>query len=310
MNPVKIELFQLNHLWHDIYSPQNPDLNGTPGEDIEAETPGKGPIIQLAHNYDYETLPDNNFHFYSDITLRLPNIVSVTIRSQYKIISEEFEWDNLFSVEIINAILSNAIDNTIRNLTSFCKQNLPELSIDITKEQTSITDETINVISKDVVDTYFNYRKMDDINNAPMLRTIGLVCPDTNEMKNTLNLTFHILDQILFNNLSFQRLKNQDVFFDIVPMVKYHSLRLKCLQIQQQEVELSQVDVHFFLRCVDCAVQMLLGDKAEYLIRELAQHGVNDEIQSVFFKNTTRLFDMYANSHELEEKHDWMRLIS
>jgi hypothetical protein len=311
MNIKEIILFDLNILWYEIYTTDNPNFENDSA--ISGEIVDDGLDMVLINNFDYATLPDNRREFYSDMTMRLPKVASVTIRSQFKIVAEDFDWDLFFDVDILNQIIAVALESTTTAFKDICKENAVVLPPEMTKEEYKADEKMTKQLCKDLVSQYFNNRKLYDIANEKQLKNIGLTCPMGNTMNISLNITFLVMDEILFNNKNFNRRHNRDAFFKYVPEMKYNSLRMKCIQIGQHDVQLTEMDVHFFLKCIDCAVHMLVGDKCDFLIPVLEQRNVTREVQGIFFKSAGKLFaiynDMPAEKDYKEEKIEWDKLI-
>jgi len=314
MNTIEIELFEKNTLWFEKFTPENLDTEidieiNEDGENVDVDTQFK-----LGCLFDYATFPDNKWEFYCDVFVKLPHVAAVMIRSQYKVYSADFEWDNLFIVENIKPVLTDSITNALIDFKDICIENSVALTTEIIQTNPELPDEMIDLVCKNSVDEYLTHRKPNDIVNSQALKEIELRCPMSLHINITLNLTFLVMEQILFNNNGFNRRQNQEVFFKIVPEVKFYTLRMKCIQIGQHQVDLTVMDVHFFLICLDCAIQIVLGDKGDSLIPVLEQRGVTDEIQKVWFKSATDLLHTsrksVADSMERDEKFEWSKMIS
>jgi hypothetical protein len=311
MEIKKIILFELNILWSEIYTTNNPDLEN----DLlkSDEVIGDGLDMVLVHNFDYEALPDNRWEFYSDMTMRLPDVASITIRSQFQILAEDFDWDLFFNEEILNPLIEAALNATTDSFKYFCQENNLILPGDMSKEGYKVGEEMVKRLCKDLVTQYFNHRKFYDIDNEININKIALICPMGTTMNISLNLTFLVMDEILFNNKNFNRKQNRDVFFEYVPEMKYNSLRMKCIQIGKHDVTLTGADEFFFMKCITCAVQMLVGDKSDFLIPVLEERNVTREVQGIFFKSASKLVDLYNSLPEEkgfnEEKFEWNKMI-
>ena len=313
MNTIKVVLFEKNTLWFEKYSSQNLDteIDFEMNEDVDSN--GDVPLMKVSSLFDYAILPDDKWEFYSDISVKLPHLAAVMIRSQYSVHSEDFEWDHLFIVENVKPIITNSINNALLEFRNICIENLVNLTPEMKEKDPEVTEEMIEMVCNNMVEQYFTIRKPNDIENGEAFTEIELKCPKAGFTDVTLNLTFLIMEQILFNNIGFNRRHNREVFFRIVPEMKFYSLRMKCIQIGEHDVDLTIMDVHLFLICMDCALQMILGDKADSLIPVLEQRGVTNETQMLWFKSATDLVnacrDSVQDSIERKEKYEWNKLI-
>ncbi|HJV77645.1 MAG TPA: hypothetical protein VJ602_04620 [Paludibacter sp.] len=313
MNTIEVKLFEKDTLWFEKYSPDNLDteIDHELNEDDAPEDVAL--MMKVGSLFDYATLPDNQWEFYSDISVKLPHLAAVMIRSQYKLYSEDFEWDRLFVVENIKPIVSNAIMNALIEFRRICIENSVALTPEMQKKDPEIPDQMIDMVCENMVNQYFTCNKPFDIANGLAVTEVELQCPSSHSVNVTLNLTFLVMEEILFNNRGFNRRHNREVFFEIVPEMKFYSLRMKCVQIGKHAVDLTPVDVHFFLICMDCALQMILGDKADLLTPVLEERGATDEVQKVWFKSASDLLNVcresVADSIARKEKYDWSKMI-
>lgn len=313
MNRIQVELFEEDILWFEQYSAENVDTEFDFEPENDDEQDGAAPMMRIGSLFDYVTLPDNKWEFYSDISVKLPQVAAVMVRSQYSVYSEDFEWDHLFSLENLRPIISNALMNALVEFRLLCIQNEVDLSPEMREKDPEVTSEMIEGVCGNIVDEYLSHRKRYDIANEAALKEIELRCPSSNATNITLNLTFLVMEQILFNNTRFNRRHNREIFFPVVPEMKFYSLRMKCIQIGKHEVAMTAEDVHYFLICMDCALQTVLGDKGDRVIPVLEERGANDAVQQIWFKSATDLVNVcrqsVEDSIERKEKFDWNKMI-
>jgi hypothetical protein len=296
MDTYEIKLAEKVILWSEIFSLQNPDTNNGILDNYDQEKGGN--VVSVVSNYDFENTDDRNYWFYNDITFAVPNKASLTLRSTYLIEVEKFQWEQLFTVENILPILKVSVENTIIELIELCKINSIDQTEMLNLDSLMPEHDQLLLMSQDMVNDYSTERVMFTKNNAEALNTLVLKCPMKSQLDLTFNYTFLILDEILFNNLHFKRSMNRETFFKVVPEMKYNSLKLKCLQIREREVALNDMDFFFLIKCMDCAVQLLLGNNADYLIPISEERGVTAEVRSFYFKSVTELFEVNRKRNE------------
>jgi hypothetical protein len=313
MNTIQIELFEKNVLWFEKYSPENLDTEIDFELEMDNEQDDVATLMKIGSLFDYATLPDNKWEFYSDVSVKLPHMAAVMIRSQYSVYSEAFEWDHLFVSENLRPIIGNALENALLEFRHICIQNNVDLSPEMKEKDPEVTEEMIDGVCENIVNEYMAHRKRYDMANEGAMKEIELICPTSSPADLTLNLTFLVMEEILFNNRHFNRRHNRENFFPVVPEMKFYSLRMKCIQIGKHDVKMTIEDVHYFLICMDCALQTILGDKGERLIRVLESRGVTDAVQKIWFKSATDLVnacrESVEDSIERKEKFDWSKLI-
>ncbi|WP_243346052.1 hypothetical protein [Parabacteroides sp. FAFU027] len=311
MTEIEVVLFEKNILWYEIYSAECPDT------EIDLETmedqDSENPMMKLGSMYDYAILEDNSREFYTDIIVKLPHTAAMMMRSQYSIKADGFEWEYLFYPERLKPIVYDALMNSMIEFRAFCADKGVKLPAEMLAQEPELTDEMVDGVCYNFVEDYNSYRKIYDAANADAQKEIELNCPRSNGAIVTLNLTFLVMEQILFYNRRFNRAHNREAFFNVVPEMKFNTLRMKCIQIGQHPVALTVEDIHYFLICMDCALQMILGDKADYLTPVLQQRGVTEEVQQMWFKNASQLLNACRKSVEDStrkgEKFDWSGMI-
>jgi len=306
-NDIELELLEVFFMWTEVYSPQNPDFEKT--HDFNASDSDIAyDSMQINNNFDYEISPNKEWHFYHYLGMRLPHLARVMVRMDYLITGEEPSWSTLFDYNNIQAVVALSIDRTLEAFKEFCKLNNVDLSPQF-KIEPDVLKEMEATLSQGMVDTYINHRRCHDIECFEAENTIALQCPQSDKIRITLLVSFMVIDEILFNNIGFKRIHNRDVFYEKVPECRYYTLKMKCLQISNHPVDLTSLDVQLFLVIVDCSIQMLLGDKSDFLLPALEKRGVTDEVRSLFFKSTTELFTIYRDYPIAPAPTDWNSLI-
>lgn len=298
---MEIELYGNTVLWFDQYSATFPDLN----VDVTDPKEDSGEYIKIASSYDFEILKDNECRFYFDLNLRYPNKASLSARYSFKFEEEEFDWDDFFTEGIIKEIIISCTPPTFDCFIETCKEQGVELPPDIERREEE-NEKLYNLLCNNIIKNYSHYRKPLEIANGPDANKISLVCPKSGIIHITMNAVFITLDEILFNNQQFNLLQNRKAFFNVVPELRFYTLKEKCLEIAEHDVEISVVNMVAFLNCVDCAMQMLLGEKADYLIPVLEKYNITKEYQKDFFQSATSLFASYnKNEKSVDPNYDF-----
>ena len=178
-------------------------------------------------------------------------------------------------------------------------------------------DEITFTISKNIIDQYFTYRQHVDIAYSWLMDHPGLEFPPSNETMITLKGTFAIIDEVLYRNAAFDRAKNLEIFNKIVPESKYFTLKINCIAIDKNPVRLSLYNINLFYHCLECALQMIAGDKADILIPALDRNGMTKEVLEIFAVSGTEMLhylhemleDSKAQLWDREKQPDWNKLI-
>ena len=292
---IDIQVVKSNYLWFNV---NDADTKSNQDNDI-------------SFNFDYEKLAGKIWRFYIDITLKLQNIDNM-VRTAFQFIDEELNWDDIFIPDMITPMVNTAVQKCQGAFIQLCKSN--KIPID---ENIEIGEEIILSISNAIIEQYSGHRKLSDKQNEYLLNNTGLVIEPGYEVIVTIQCVFMIIDEFLFNQQPTHKIHNHKTFGEIVPIPRYITIKMNSLEIEKQTVELSFYDTIMFYQCLDCALQLLLGDKAPGLIATLEKRGLNQEVQDIFFKNGTILFkqlrEMLESSNarfiNLETQRDWNNLL-
>lgn len=292
------KLFQLNqwyYLWSEIL-----------------ESPYKqGFEVDVISNFDYETDDGEKKWVYTDIGIRF-NYVSIIYRSGFEFGPKKLTWKDIFVVDTVAEMMKIAIHKTLDAYNVYCEVNKIPVSGSLT-----IPDTLSEQFAKGMIEQYTLYRSIADKKNDYLLKTKVLKCTCTFEMYNIFKYTFDILDEVLFNHRAFNKPHNQEIFGETVPLPRYATIKNNCKAIERKDVHLNGIDTILFFQCLDCALQMLVGDKADVLITELEQQGFDAELQAAFISSGTALINQLnsvlkesnVRITNLEKRINWLNII-
>lgn len=305
MKNIKIKLYQANFMWFEIYDAFHPEvLNYDQESAVDYATIGS--------NFDYEKILPDKWRVHIDIIIKVVPAGAIYVRSSFEFKCKGISWDQVFVDTFLSPMVRIAMDKSIAGL----KENFEEVGIAMPYE-INIDDANINGITANMNEQYLTYRKPQDIANSELINVTGIEFTPGNKSIIPLNGTFAIMDELLFNNNSFSRKHNCEVFEDFVPLPMYFTLKMNCLEIDHQSVKLSFLNTVLFFHCLDCALQILLTDKSDLLLPNLESQGFNQEVNNLYLKYGGELFkqlkESLVNSNvrvkNMEEYHDWDQLI-
>ena len=267
--------------------------------------------IDIFGIFDYEITEDNFRHIYLDLETKIVPFGAVLVRSDFKFELNGGTWDDYFTYDIIYPMVKLSLKQSTDALKLKCEKAQIELNDEIL-----VNDENTIPLCEKIINLYFNIFKPYDLANAELINQIGLECPQGTDTFITMQGTFKVIDEIIYHNPLFNRKHNQEVLNNYIPLMKYNTLRAKCMDIIKHPVKLSCYNAILFYTCVDCAMQMLLGDKGDILATACDAKGMTWEVRTLFYKFATEMFDMvYKNSDQTqsaiaEERqiHDWNAL--
>jgi len=304
MKNSPIQIVGSNILYFEAFYPNHPELIIN---NYDPENPG----IFVTGGFDNTLLEDGLRHIYIDIELTMLPFGAILVRSEFEFEPNGELWDDLFTMKFIHPMVDLAFRET-----TFTFNEQYELEQKKKPDEILVYDEIISVISKDIVNQYNNSRKPHDLENADLKKAFGLECLQSTATFITIQGTFMIIDELIYNNPLFNRKHNRAALGRFIHESKYNTLKMKCLEITEHPVNLSFYDAIFFYICVDCALQMLVDDKGDLMSDSLEANGMVQKVRAVFIRHGIELCDKLHESlsrtnstiSNLEVERDWNNL--
>jgi hypothetical protein len=266
----------------------------------------------IANNFDYEHIAPNNYNIFIDINVKMYPI-AIRTRTSFSIESDDVSWDTLFVLKYITPMVDHALTNAYNSFVEHFNNNC-----DDTINEIPVIESVTQMFSQGIISQYQTLRKNDDIKNAYLIKNTGLEIITGTSTILTIHPTFVILDEIVYNNPQFNRKQNRKTLFDVIPEPQYTTIKLHCLQILEKDVVLNYYDTIMFFQCLDCALQVLMGDKADKLQAVMHSNGFDSDAQAIFIKQGTTMFKQLRNTLKdsnarilnLETNYDWIHKMS
>ena len=304
MKKIEANVVQENYLWFEAIHSDHPEF-------IIENYDSDSPKVFFISSFDYEVRSSDVGRIYIDIGIKLMPVAKIMVRLAFEFKSMGKSWDDIFDNEVIRNMVDQTMKQCINTFKEKCKESAIELPFEI-----PFSEEVVLQISNTIIAQYFDIRKPQDIANAYLLSKIGLECKPETDSVILLKGTFMVLDELLYNSNLFNRKHNLEVFADYVPEPKYFTIKMNCNEIDEHQVKLNYFDTILFYICVDCALQMLVGDKSDLLIAAIERNGFTEKIRKAFLKHGTAFFEQYQTKVRmpgvriinLEEKHNWNML--
>ncbi len=223
------------------------------------------PETNISMNFDYERRPQSEWLFHADAGYEVIPFGKVYTRTTFQITAAEHE---LFSVEILRPIVEEAIQIAKGSYKEFARENnFPKQGVILHMKQL-----TLSLVTSII--TNYKLRTIQDKNNEFLETKYGLRLTPGGNTSLIVTGTFMIMDHILYENPAFNNESNREAIMEYVPLPRYETIKLKCLEIDRQNVSLTWVETIFFFLCLDCALQLLLGEHADTLIPQMEELGM------------------------------------
>ncbi|MBS1507854.1 MAG: hypothetical protein JSS79_14535 [Bacteroidetes bacterium] len=307
--PVQMQMISFEELWYEVYSPTYPDFRSS-GEQIQQDaTPGDGHVVAIGNTFDYAELPDHKWQVYYYISIYLPDVISQTTAIKYEFKMEGFEWEDFFDAAIVRSSLVLSIQTAIEHFQARVKMDELTVNMDIMQKGYMPEDSLIDRMCQDMEDHYYKVMRPFDLENYMAMREIHLSRKYGMQSYTSLKLTFAVLAQILFYHESFNRKHNRKVFFKEVPEMKFYTLWLKCEEMAKGDIAMNGMETSYFLTCVECALQVMVGEKGDRLIPLLTERKFTKEVRDVWFKTSEKLLEAFPKEADAPEDIDWDAVI-
>jgi hypothetical protein len=308
----KINLAKKLIFMQELFGPQNPFVRNTLSP-LEDEAEDLGPLVGIQCNTDFESIDDENW-FYSEVTFEVAGIARIVLRCEFLIDCDvEFGWGNLYQHGTIDVIIRASIEQAVSEIIRFCKESNVEDTDKVVPAMLLPPDDVMKPIYDNQIDIFFNSVLPFHEKHQESLNTTGMVCPPAINTELGLNVTFLIIDQVIYSDMRFNRQQNRKVFFEYVPEIKFNTMKLRSGTVRNNTVTFNEVEVTWLLRCMDCATQLMLGDYGDRFIPICEDRGINEKLRSMYFKSITEFFNSGPHStSEIYDNHkpvDWNRMI-
>lgn len=191
-------------------------------------------------------------------------------------VEEDVKWAVHFAFSNLEFELLNAVD---------------ELEIKDPDMVSIDTHKLSDTYAGQLIEQYKTHIKVENEANWTLIST-GSVSFDygVHQINIVLQMTFIILDDIFWENNRFRVEKNKEAFENVIPWVKYETLKNKCLKIVNEDVYLSVYELVFFMICMDCAGKVLATVDRECFQPGFELKNVTDQACSDFLKFSSDLF--------------------
>lgn len=267
--------------------------------------------MTITCNFDYYNRFDGTWRIFFD-TGFVYKEAEMLFRNGIEFPDETLTWDRLFNQELITRLINNSVEIALEYFKDKCDRNNIEIPGNL-----SINEATITNFVNETLHKYNTYRKKDDEANEKLMRnSIEIGKNDTVLM--LINTPFFILNEVLLTNPSFNCKHNREAIEEKIPFPKYLTLYLACKEINDEElIGLNFLEMVYYLICLDCALQLLVGDKSDILIARLAENGMDETQSKQFLSSGGQFFksfrDQLANQNivfnDLYNLADWNKLI-
>ncbi|MGE0635100.1 MAG: hypothetical protein AB7G44_00990 [Bacteroidia bacterium] len=298
---INLEVVNSYSLHHESYEANHPL--------VVTDKAGGKDSATVYFTYDYERLTNQEWLFHADVTLNYIPYGKQITRTTFNFVCSPAE---LFSKAIISLIIKEAIKNAITSFTTYrAHNNMPVVS------PVEVPEQVISNFAADAIEIYNKHFAQQEKDNYALASIPGMKLTPGGYTTLTVKGTFMILNHILYEDPVFDNEYNRNALGNYMTVEIYQTLKWKCLHIENEDVQLSWFHTVLFFLCLDCALQLLLGEHADKLTPRLEKYGMIPSIQKDYIKFSS---DMLRNLKQqmknggmivsnLDEQIDWNSLM-
>jgi len=297
---IKSTLYDSKVLWFKPYNDAEKLI-------IEEEDPEEIRIAVIP-DFDYEIPAAYQWLAHIDIEVDYPEFARIIVRNSFEV---NCIFEHLATHECLDLLHQKALEITFAGFNDRCKKLDNEfVPLDAAEFSQLLAEFSNQAIKKCLLNKNNDFTFLSNDFNVFTIKKTDITQFMT-------SVTFVIMDDILYNNDAFDLDHNRKVFHAIIPSSVYFTTKLNCIKISEGDVNLVMSHNVVFQTCMDCALQMMLGDHLETLLPSIAKRGFTKEMQSQFLKSGTHflegsreeLHNKGVEITNLNERYDWNKTI-
>ncbi len=298
-NKINSNLYESLVLWFNPYNEEEKSLLTDDEYDIK---------VGVFPYFDYEIATTGQWLVHIDIDIDFVTKAKTRVRTSYEV---SCSFEQLFTHDVLNLFYEKAIELSIAGFND----RYQKLDAAYEPLNAEVFSEHIPRFADDTIKQFITRKENDTFFLSKEINLIKI--PKNDFFRFIITATFVIMDEVLYNNKSFNLQHNQEVFHAVIPSAHYYTIRFNCLDILEEDVTLvmsHNIAFHIF---VDFAIQMLLDRHLDTLMPGFLARGFNTEQQQKFIKFATQFLDesrkhqkeMEIEFGNLDERYDWNAMI-
>jgi hypothetical protein len=264
-------------LWLDVFNIENPDLKEPVfllPKDTKKDRSG---YAEISYNFDYDPINDKGWHFYCYTTIRITQVATISIRTHFSTNHPTFSWDRFFSPDSLVPVITRSTEKAMLRFVRHCEKNGISLPPNCHKINTPENEIFTWFTANDFINFYQSIKSIKESAKEFYKICFDLPVLKAKDSRKLFPLVFSVLDDVLFNNRSFNRFHNRNSFFESMLEMDYYSLKFKSIDPQYPTYRLNYNDIINLRICLDCVIHMLENNKLDYFANIFKHLAISDE---------------------------------
>lgn len=269
---LELKAISSAYMWFRVLSDQKIDAHGNMVDSTNA-------MASATFNYDFEHRPNNVWHLHIDVSIHVVPIAEIKVRVTFETVYEG-SIEPILNMEVIQEVCTIACNHCLNGFNEQCEVH----GISYRHDKVDLTSANAAAYlsahyAKELKPLENTWYAKESAKFTPGGKT-NLLC----------KIPFMVMDEVFFYAKGFDYQHNAAVLFKHVPEPCYYTTKLRCSTIDTEDVTLSGRHSVYYLLCLDCALQLLVGDH-DYRFDQLVDQGLTPEVRKNFIRWGTEYFD-------------------
>jgi len=298
-------------LWFDVFNVENPDLKEPEFLLPEDKKKDRSGYAEISYKFDYNPVNDKGWHFYCYTTIRITQVAAISIRTHFSTNRPTFSWDQFFLPDSLVPVITLSTEKALLLFARYCKKHGISLPPDCHKINTPENEIFTRFTANDFINFYHSIKPIKEGSKELYKICLDLQVPKSKNARKLFPLVFSVLDDVLFNNRSFNRSYNRNSFFENILEMHYYSLKFKSINPQYPTYRFNYIDIMNLSICLDCVIHLLENNKLDYFSNIFKHLAISDEELIVYISIAKKLQEKCGGNKNLKSKNwdDRIRLI-
>jgi hypothetical protein len=260
--------------------------------DEETEIPEVMEYVDWGISTDIEKDAKGNIILHLGMEMIAENLLHQWYRVSYRMNCKAGE---ILSSDIMEPLIGNCMDNMKIEIATVNKERSRQLNM----KNIEVVYELVNMLTAGFVEGMIENGGLQWENDDMFDTGIHIDSPAGFQL---LGVTLvNVMEQVLYSNKVFDNATNRTKFNDFCGLSQYTTLKYLLPKMDKGPLTLNNREYFLFLALIDCACQLLLGDRGDYLFEGLEKVGVDASLRAMFLSNAQK---HYNNSLDYFRKKD------
>jgi hypothetical protein len=288
------------YLWFEPYGPAHPDV-------LASNVDAAHPTATVSYDYDNERLPDNIWVLHLYFGLKVMPVGQIQTVSTFEVVYEG-PLTHILGLDALADAARIAFDKCTNAFKERCDHHGLVFNGKLNHDMYA---DLVQFVRTSYADTRLP-------NEGPLLANAAKsTFTSGHNTKLLLKVPFIIMDEVFFPGSDFDHAHNAALLWQHIPHSAYYTLKLRCITIDEETVNLPLMQTMFFLICLDCALQLMVGQYSDRLLDLLTNRGLTPDARKTFLRQGSEYLSYIREEMQksrttlsnYENRPEWDRII-